>query len=150
MDCAAGGSAGFFHVGCDLLALLHEAPVRMTLMQAVGVLLKSRAGLESLHHPPKADLRADVDIGGTELRAEDIGSGCQGFFQRCHGVFVAAVAQRAGSGGCRTRQHTIDYRRLDAAPGEEHPAVIGPARRAVYGWREPCSGKGGSDVSANG
>src|SRR3984893_13212 len=149
-DCAGGGSAGFFHLGCDLLALFHEAPVRRTLLHAVGVLLKSRARLESLHHHPEADLRADVDIGGTELRTEDIGPGCQRFFQRCHGGFVAAVAQRAGQGGCRTRQHTIDHRRLDAAAAEEHPAVIGAARRAVDRWRETCGGKGVREVSANG
>src|SRR5947207_6007196 len=107
MVCAGGGRSGFLHPGGDLLALFHEPPVRRTLLQAVRVLLKHRAGLESLHHHPEADLRADVDIGGTEVRAEDVGSGCQGFLQRCHGVLVAAVAQRAGPGGRRARQHAI-------------------------------------------
>src|SRR5580658_4993725 len=100
----------------QLAAVLLEALVRGTLQQPGEVGLKGRPRLDALGPHAKADLRADVDVGGTEAVMQYVRTGSDRLLQCFHDVFIATVAQSRGSLRCRARQHAIDQRGIQA-PG---------------------------------
>src|ERR1700677_4897549 len=78
----------------QLAAVLLEAFVRGTLQQPAEVGLKGWPRPDALGPHAKADLRANVDVGGTEAVMQYVRTGSDRLLQRFHDVFIATVAQR--------------------------------------------------------
>jgi hypothetical protein len=127
-----------------------------------GAALRGRAGGEAfvvgdegvalfdgakLHAP--ADLGADVDIGGAEAIAEQVGTRLEGAFERVDGVFVGAISHHAGL-AIGALERAIGDGLLDATGGKKEPAQIGAAGGVVERGGEAGFGDGIGEVGTDG
>ena len=88
-------------------------------------------------HHGEAELRADIDVGGAELFAEQVGPCRERRLQRRQHVVVAAPADRGFALDLGPLHHLVEQCRLEAAGAEEQPAIIGAARRLAGRRRQP-------------
>ena len=107
-------------------------------------LLALEAGRAEHHRP--ADLRAEIDVGGAERLAEQIGTIGERLLERRHNIVVAAPADGGLPLDLRPLHHLVDQRRLEAAGAEEQPAIIGAAQGILGLGGEAGLGKIVGDV----
>src|SRR5215471_13077399 len=104
---------------------LRRRPRRQTRDILVEHLLTLEAG-RAEHHGP-ANLRAEVDIRGAELLAQEIGTLSECPRKRRHDVLIAAPADGRFTFDGGPLHHLVRERGLHAARAEEKPTIVGAA-----------------------